>query len=146
MRVASFFVLGLLFLPQGGASQDADVKVVVSPESPVKSLAKRDVARMFLKRTTSWPDGTAVVPVDQSSRSTVRVAFTREILKTEGFEKMSAIENYWQQQIFSGRGSPPAIMATDAEVVAFVAANPGAIGYVSGTAEVSATMTIALED
>jgi ABC-type phosphate transport system substrate-binding protein len=101
---------------------------------------------MFLKRTTNWPDGSAIAPVDQSSRSAVRVLFTGEILKVEGLDKMSGVENYWQQQIFSGRGSPPPIKASDKEVVAFVAANPGAIGYVSGTADVSAVKTVALED
>jgi ABC-type phosphate transport system substrate-binding protein len=136
----------MLLLPQGGATQDADFKVVVSPENEVASLARRDVARMFLKRTTNWPDGSAIVPVDQSSRSAVRVLFTGEVLKVEGLEKMSAVENYWQQQIFSGRGSPPPIKASDEEVVAFVAANPGAIGYVRGTADVSAVKTVALED
>jgi ABC-type phosphate transport system substrate-binding protein len=146
MRVASFLLLGMLLLPQAGTTQEAEFKVVVSPETSVESLPRRDVARMFLKRTSSWPDGTAVIPVDQSSRSPVRLLFTREVLGVEGFDKMSAVENYWQQQIFSGRGSPPAVKASDADVIEFVAANPGAIGYVSATADVSSVRTLALED
>ena len=76
----------------------------------------------------------------------MRVAFTGEVLKAEGLDKMSSVENYWQQQIFSGRGSPPPIKASDQEVLAFVAANPGAIGYVSADADTSAVKTITLKD
>jgi len=147
MRLVSLFLSGaLLLLPQGGATQDAGFKVVVSPDRSVTSLARRDVARMFLKRTTSWPDGSAIAPVDQSSRSPVRLSFTDEILKVEGLAKMSAVENYWQQQIFSGRGSPPPIKGSDDEVVAFVATTPGAIGYVSASADVKTLKTVELED
>lgn len=41
---------------------------------------------------------------------------------------------FLQQQIFSGRATPPAELASDAEVIAFVARTPGAIGYVSAGA------------
>ena len=146
MRVAPLLLLGMLLLPQAGTTQEAELRVVVSPESSVESLPRRDVARMFLKRTSTWPDGTAVVPVDQSSRAPVRLLFTSEVLKAEGFDKMSAVENYWQQQIFSGRGSPPAVKASDAEVIDFVATTPGAIGYVSAAADVSRVKTLAVED
>jgi ABC-type phosphate transport system substrate-binding protein len=136
----------MLLLPVAGMTQDAGFQVIVSSDNSATSLARRDVARMFLKRTSTWPDGLAVLPVDQSARSAIRVLFTREILKVEGLEKISAVENFWQQQIFSGRGSPPPIKARDEEVVAFVAANPGAIGYVSAAADVSAVKAVALQD
>lgn len=146
MRLAWLLVLGVLSPSQGGANLDTDFKIIISPDRSVQSLAKRDVARMFLKRTTTWPDGTVVVPVDQSSRSPVRLVFTSEVLKVEGFEKMSAVETYWQQQVFSGRGAPPAVKSGDTEVVAFVAANPGAIGYVSAGADVSQVKTVTVTD
>jgi ABC-type phosphate transport system substrate-binding protein len=130
--------------PLGAA--DAGFKVVVSPASPVSSLERREVARMFLKRTSRWPDGKDVVPVDQSSRSETRTAFTRLVLGAEGLDKMSSVENFWQQQVFSGRGVPPLVKAGDAEVIAFVASNPGAIGYVSKAADTSRVKTIALTD
>jgi hypothetical protein len=61
----------------------------------------------------------------------VRSAFTRAVLSVEGMGQISAVQNFWLQQVYSGRSSPPAIKATDAEVIAFVVANPGAIGYVA---------------
>jgi hypothetical protein len=46
------------------------------------------------------------------------------------------VKTYWQQQIFAGRSSPPAEKSSDADIVAFVAATTGAVGYVSQTAPV----------
>jgi ABC-type phosphate transport system substrate-binding protein len=43
----------------------------------------------------------------------------------------SAIEAYWQIQIFSGKEVPPIVRGTDAEVLEFVRKTPNAIGYVS---------------
>ena len=40
---------------------------------------------------------------------------------------------YWREMIFSGRASPPLEAAWEAEALAFVRANAGAIGYVSAT-------------
>jgi len=146
MRLSAALVLGLFLLAHAASTDDLDFKIIVSAESQIDSMPRRDIARVFLKRNTTWPDGSAIVPVDQSSRSPVRSLFTNAVLHVEGFGKMSAVQNYWQQQIFSGRGSPPRIMDGDAAVIEFVTANPGAIGYVSSQADVSAVRTVAIED
>ena len=66
-----------------------------------------------------------MVPVDQSAGSPVRSAFTRAVLSVEGMGQISAVQNFWLQQVYSGRSTPPPVKATDAEILAFVAANPG---------------------
>jgi len=43
------------------------------------------------------------------------------------------VKAYWREMIFSGRASPPLEAAWEAEALAFVRANAGAIGYVSAT-------------
>jgi hypothetical protein len=58
------------------------------------------------------------------------------VLKSVGLSHMSSVRQYWQQEIFSGRGTPPPVRASDLEVAEYVAANPGAIGYVAADAEV----------
>ena len=52
------------------------------------------------------------------------------------------IESFWQQQIFSGKDVPPEQKASDAEVIAWVKANPGAIGYVSAGSAVSGVTVV----
>jgi ABC-type phosphate transport system substrate-binding protein len=138
-------VIALLSALGPVASQAADeFKIVVSAKNAPASLKRQDVAKLFLKKTTRWPDGQPVVPIDQSSRTPVRTAFTRDVLKVEGLSQMSAVENYWQQVLFSGRGTPPAVKGSDAEVLAFVAATPGAIGYVSSDTDTAGATVVAV--
>jgi ABC-type phosphate transport system substrate-binding protein len=126
---AGLAVLALL-LGAGRLSAQGYV-VVVNAANPATSLKKDRASSMFLKRLARWDDGNAVVPVNLNGSSPTRDAFSRAV---HG-KAASAIESYWQQQIFAGKEAPPAERGGDADVLAFVRANPGAIGYVStGTA------------
>lgn len=143
MEAAFGLILSFLFL-QGSASAPA-YKVVVSTTNPVTTLTRRETAAIFLKKRTRWEAGKEIAPVDQSSTSLVRAAFTREVLESEGLGRLSAVQTFWQQQVYSGRSTPPVIKASDAEVVAFVAANGEAIGYVSGEAETPGVKIVTIQ-
>jgi ABC-type phosphate transport system substrate-binding protein len=110
----------------------ADFKIVVHASNPTASLSAAQLARLFLKKDTRWEGGEAVDPVDQSAKSPVRAAFSTEVHRKD----VGAVKSYWQQQVFSGRGTPPPEMSSDAEVLAFVRSHAGAIGYVSSAAGV----------
>ena len=104
--------------------------LVVNAAYPGETIARDVAIRVFLKQLTTL-GGKPAAPVDQPKESPVRAAYSRGL---HG-RPVSLIEGYWQQQIFSGGNTPPPVMGSDAEVLAFVRANPGAIGYVSaGTA------------
>jgi len=140
--------LALLWGGSGIMAADATpgFRLVVSPESSLTSLRRAEVARIFLRKQSRWKDGRDALPVDQSARSPVRAAFSKDVLAVEGLEKISAVEGYWRQQIFSGRGTPPAIKASDAEVLQYVASTPGAVGYVSESASVAGVKTLTVKD
>lgn len=112
-------------------SPAAGYRVVVNAANPVSSVAARDLGRMFRKEVTRWKDGSAVQPVDQRTQSPARAAFTKQV---HG-RTVAAIAEFWRQQIFSGRNVPPVERATDDEVLEYVRSTPGAIGYVSASAE-----------
>jgi ABC-type phosphate transport system substrate-binding protein len=116
--------------------EEMGFKIVVAPEVPIESIERRTLAQIFIGKMTHWSDGGTISPVDQSARSEVRLAFCRHVLKSVGLSHMSSVRQYWQQEIFSGRGTPPPVRASDLEVAEYVAANPGAIGYVAADAEV----------
>jgi ABC-type phosphate transport system substrate-binding protein len=119
---------GLTLTGSPTRAQDAPTyQVFVNASNPVTEITRAEVSRWFLKQATKWPDGKVVVPLDQSSRSEVRAAFSTGIHK----QSAQAIETYWQKQIFSGRTVPPFVKVGDAEVMAYVASNAAAIGYVS---------------
>jgi ABC-type phosphate transport system substrate-binding protein len=113
-------------------------KVVVNPATAVPSLSKAEVARLFLKQDTRWKDGKPAAIIDQAPASPVRHDFSRDVLGKE----VASVTSYWQQQVFSGRASPPVVKPNDADVVAFVASTPGAIGYVSAGAAAAGVKTL----
>jgi ABC-type phosphate transport system substrate-binding protein len=102
-------------------------KVIVHPRVGVSTVSREQAARFFLKKETSWSGDKGVVPVDLGKDSPTRAAFSEAVLH----RSVAEVTAYWQQQIYSGRSVPPVEMRTDAEVVAFVESNEGAIGYVS---------------
>lgn len=116
------------------AARAQEVRIVVNAANPETSISHDEVARLFLKKVTTWKSGKPVAPVDQSEASAVRAVFCRQLLGKD----IAAVKAYWQQAIFTGRGSPPPQKATDDEVLAFVAANPNAVGYVSAGATLPA--------
>ena len=124
--VALLLTLGSLLSAQGGAGY----RVIVNTAHPGTSMRRSEVSNIFLKKTSRWGHGAPATPVDQSTTSQVRVAFSKEV---HG-RSIDAVQSYWQQQIFSGRDTPPRVKLSDAEVMTFVQSNPGAIGYVSDAA------------
>lgn len=104
--------------------------IVAHPEIESQTLSKQAWSAIFMKKNRTWPDGTPIVPIDQEETSIVRIRFTTVVHR----KRVSAVRTYWHQQIFSGREMPPPEKASDAAVVAFVRATPGAVGYVSSQA------------
>ena len=118
----------------------ADYAVVVNRENPATSLDRRAVSALFMRRVTEWPGGSAVLPVD-GPNSPAREAFSKEV---HG-KKASAVRSHWLQVIFSGRGVPPPEKASDKEVIAYVKAHEGAIGYVAAATATTDVKVLSLE-
>jgi len=119
-----------------GAAGDTSVALVVNATNSVSQLSPDEVARLFLKKVRTWPDGRMAAPVDQSSTSPVRAQFGKEILRlTLGQQK-----EYWLAQTLSGRELPPRALEGDAAVLDFVGTQTGAIAYVSARTELPPTV------
>lgn len=119
--------LGLL------AAEPDEFVLIENPGRPDVALQREQVSRIFLRKEPCWPDGGEAMPVDQAEERPVREHFTSAIHRRH----LSAILSYWQQQVFSGRGSPPPILEKDQDVVDYVARTPGALGYVSKAARLA---------
>lgn len=136
LKSAAMGAFALVIAAAPAAAQD--FKVVVNSGNSTSELSADLAAKLFLKQSTKFPNGTAAQPVDLAKASAVRVAFSKTVLG----RPVGAIETYWQQQIFSGKDVPPAVKASDDDVIAYVKANPGAIGYVSGGAATAGVKVI----
>jgi len=145
-RFVSLLVLGL-FMGLGSSSRVADasdtaeLKVIVHPNNPARSVETSFLADAFLKKVTRWPSGETIRPLDQRSDTAVRRGFSRTILK----RTVAAVRSYWQQRIFSGRDVPPPELDSDASVVAYVERTPGAVGYVTSGAKLGSSRELQVQ-
>lgn len=131
MLRALVFAVAVLFpaikSPAGEIARGSTFQVIVNRSNATSELTRAEVSAIFMKRIRSWRDGSEILPVDQPARSALREAFSRGI-----HEKGTAfVSRYWQRLIFAGRDIPPPELPSDEEVMAFVAKNQGAVGYVS---------------
>lgn len=123
------------------AQAQGDFKVIVNAANPISEMSTGDAAGVFLKKVGKFPGGAPSTPVDQAKNSAIRGAFARAILGRPA----SAVDSYWQQQIFAGGELPPAAKASDDEVIAFVKATPGGIGYVSAGASLAGVKAVTIK-
>ncbi len=131
MKTRLPFLVLTFSLLAGSAAGAAEVKLVAHPSIGGTQIKREILSAVFLRQTSRWGNGVQIMPVDQSSQSPVRAAFSTSVLS----QPVAAVQNYWARQISLGRLTPPPVKPSDAEVLAYVKATPGAIGYVdAGTA------------
>lgn len=128
MAVVAALVTGMIGPVLNAGESDTGYKLVVHVGNPVTALTRDNVTQIFLKKTTTWPNGQPIAPVDQRSDAPSRQSFSMGVLRKDTNE----IASYWNQMIFSGRALPPPTKGSDDEVLAYVRTNPNAIGYISG--------------
>lgn len=130
--LARFLLVVTMAVSAGVPRSDLRFSVVVNRSNGVTSLSRAELSAIMMKRTRSWRGGGEVLPVDQRAQSVVRENFSKAI---HG-KSAAYVVRYWQRLIFSGRAIPPRELTSDEEVIAFVKANRGAIGYVDAAATV----------
>jgi ABC-type phosphate transport system substrate-binding protein len=105
----------------------AGMQVIVNADNPITTMTPTAVQDVFFGKTSRWTDGTNVVAVDQLEKSPVRIEFSQKVMR----KPVEAVKSFWLTKIFSGRGTPPVELKTDAAVMEAVRTQRGAIGYVS---------------
>jgi ABC-type phosphate transport system substrate-binding protein len=108
------------------ASGAQEFQVIVHPSVQGTRITRANLSALFTGKTSSWGDKTPAMPVDQSAKAPVRRAFAVSIIGLS----MGELQMYWQRRISTDRLFPPPIKASDQQVLEYVAANAGAVGYV----------------
>jgi ABC-type phosphate transport system substrate-binding protein len=117
-------------------------RVIVHRSNPESATSVARLQALFMKTTTRWPGGAAVQPVELRGEPPARQEFARRV---HG-KSLAALKAHWNKLIFSGREVPPLELGSDDEIVAYVKANEGAIGVVSGAASTAGTKVLPLTD
>ena len=132
-RLAAFALASSLAIVPSAAAEP--FTVIVNARVQGRSITKETLAQIFLGRIARWGDGRPITAVDLSATSAVRASFSQAVL---GLTVVN-VRGYWLREISAGRW-PPKTRSSDDEVIAFVAASPGGIGYVSGAAALPSTV------
>ena len=123
LRLVILVRLGL-GLGSTSIAAEGGFKVIVNPGNGVDTVDRDFLRDAFLKKATEWKGGMTIHPIDLPSKQTARDKFREDVLR----KTSSQLKKYWSQQIFSGKGVPPP-EATPDDVIAYVLANKGAVGY-----------------
>jgi len=138
--VQTFFAVAGWTIVLGASAVAGDVKVIANPSVKVESISARELKSLYLGEKSSI-HGTHVEPVIER-RGPAHEAFLRDYLGQTDDE----LQKYYEALVFTGRGSMPKTVSSDAEVVAYVAKTRGAIGYVGTGASVEGVRTLAIAD
>ncbi|MCK5521388.1 MAG: substrate-binding domain-containing protein [Candidatus Marinimicrobia bacterium] len=99
------------------------------------NLSSADVKNIFLGKKKSWDNGSKIIICTLKSGATHENFITQVVKKQPG-----QFDMYWKQLVFTGRGTMPKSFSSEAEMITFITANKGAIGYVDEATEVSLTI------
>lgn len=118
-------LLLILFLLTAQAAGAEGLLVIASPNVPVDSVSREELAAIYLVQKTAWPGGLPVVPVNREAASPVREHFSEVVFERSPRE----LADYWNRLRFQGK-LPPLVQTSDQAMLGFVRSVPGAVGYV----------------
>ena len=122
-------IVALLLLKCSGLLA-AEFIVIANSSVPATKLTQDELSAIYLLRTSTWPDGTRIVPVNREAGSNARAMFAMRVLK----QPEAVLTAHWNRMNFKGI-TPPVTQESDKDVLAFVQKVSGAIGYVSASTE-----------
>jgi len=114
---------GLLFASMTAA---ADVSVIVHP-SNANAVDASTIEKIYTGKVKTFADGSKATPVRLSEGNPVSEEFNTKALN----KSASQLKAYWSKLIFTGKGTPPKEVDSDAELLKLVATNPDHIGFVA---------------
>lgn len=123
-----------LFLP---ALAHAESAIIVHPGN-ADTLSDADIEKLYTGKTSKFPGGNNAIALDRTEGSVIRVAFVEKLLgKSE-----AQLKSFWARLIFTGKGVPPKVAATDQEVIDLVSRNQDAIGFVDAASVTAAVKVV----
>lgn len=115
----------VLILPARDTSADPVIAVVTHKGGDTPVVDKNTLANIYRRKTLVDKHGRIYVPANLPAMHPLRRAFSRVLFE----QPPEDMESYWNEQYFHGI-SPPFVLASVEAMIRFVAATPGAIGYI----------------
>lgn len=130
--------LGLVLTASAAKAQDA----VVVANNAVKAteVSSDDLRDVFTGAKSSLKDGSHVTPVTLKGGASHEAFLKKYVGKSD-----SAFRAGWRSLVFTGQASMPKTFDTEAALLDYVAATPGAVGYISPDAAHDKVKTLAVK-
>lgn len=113
-------------LSDSSNSEGATLVVVGRRDIEVDKLSAEQVARFYLKQSTTLPSGSAIEPLDLREGTPLYVEFYNRVMG----KSPAQVRAYWARQSFSGMGIPPRQLLSPADAVKVVLKTLGTIAYI----------------
>jgi hypothetical protein len=126
MSKARCLILLLGLLGAWSAARAQDVVLVANKGVRISEITYADLRAIFMGTRTRFADGTHAVPVTLKG-GPVHEVFLRNHVGVGPEEFRSE----WRKVVFTGQGAMPKVFDSESALIEYVAATPGAVGYVS---------------
>jgi hypothetical protein len=126
MSKARCLILLLGSLGSWSAASAQDVVLVANRGVQISEISNADLRAIFMGTRTRFADGSHAVPV------TLKGGPVHEVfLKNHLGEGPEEFRSQWRKVVFTGQGAMPKAFDSESALIEYVAATPGAVGYVS---------------
>lgn len=114
---------------QSSEGGEPTIVVIVNKANPAMSLSASELRPIFQTTKTSWGSGGEATPLNLPSENKLRQEFDQAVL---GLDPDRAAR-YWKDRKIRGGARAPKQLPTPGAVVAAVAADASAVGYVNAS-------------
>ncbi|HYW40925.1 MAG TPA: hypothetical protein VE957_22675 [Terriglobales bacterium] len=126
MSKTRWLILLLGFIGCWSAASAQDVVLVANKSVQISEIRAADLRSIFMGAKTRFADGSHAVPV------TLKGGPAHEVfLKHHIGESPDEFRAQWRKAVFTGQGAMPKAFDSESALIEYVAATPGALGYVS---------------
>ena len=119
---------------------NAGILIVANKSVQAESIKKAELKDIFLGNTIKWGDKSKINIVVQKN-SDAHDEFVKEVTR----KSASQFRNYWKKMVFTGKGSSPKSFDKSDELLAYIAATDGAIGYIAANVQPDGVKVIKIQ-
>ncbi|HTT19717.1 MAG TPA: hypothetical protein VMG82_12255 [Candidatus Sulfotelmatobacter sp.] len=120
----AWLILAMTFF--GSLVRAQDVTIVVNSSLSISEITETQLRDIFIGAQAQFDNGTRAVPVLLKGGPVHEVFLHRHIGDTP-----DEFRTRWRRAVFTGQGSMPREFNSETEVLQYIEATPGAIGYLS---------------
>lgn len=126
----TFILAALLFMTLTAfAPAGTEVAIIINKENPVEKLTAGEAKLYWLRKIKKrWPElNKNIKPVDRKTKNAEQDAFYAKVLGMSAAD----VETYFNAKQYESGEKPQDKFSSDAEIIAFVGEEAGAIGFVN---------------